>query len=155
MEFLNGKKLSSPSIVDEFEQRVGIRFPEVYRSVALQNDGASLYPGRSAVWNPRLGRNEFISCNALIPFEEDGNGEPTMSEVNFESTDIPEHIIAFGIEAGGYLFALDYRSGADPSVVLLHFGDMIEYEAQILPVAPSFEEFLANLQPRPDQPESP
>lgn len=155
MEFLNGKKLSSQSSLDDFERRVGITFPALYRSVASEKDGASLEPSLVTVWNPVLGRDQHISCDALIPFEEDGNGEPTMVEVNFEFPNIPDGVIAFGTEAGGYLFGFDYRAGPEPSIVLLHFGDMSDDGSSSTPVARSFDEFLAGLQPRPDHPEVP
>lgn len=78
-----------------------------------------------------------------------------MTEVNFEFPNIPDGVVAFGVEAGGYLFGFDYRTGPEPSIVLLHFGDMSDDGSQSIPVARSFEEFLASLQPRPDHPEEP
>jgi len=64
---------------------------------------------------------------------------------------LPRNVIALGIEAGGILFAFDYRkdpSTDDPPIVC-YFGEY-EDEFAILPAASSFDAFLNSLRSEND-----
>lgn len=148
VRFDRGGRLETDAAIVAFEARRGIRFPVSYRNAVSSNDGAYLRPSLVWVWNPLSRRNECISCAALIPFEDQGSGEMTMDESHTDLPDFLDGIVSFGVEGGGYLFAFDYRTcKADPPVVLLHYGTVLDNVLQILPVAESFEEFLTKLRP--------
>lgn len=132
-------------MIRAFEKQIGYKLPEEYVAIVLDHDGALLDPTEVTVWNPLKESHEEIGCHALLPFMETDDGCLSMWQENIRGDPFVEGVIIFGIEAGGYLFGFDYRNGGDPSVVLLHFGDMIEYGHQLLPVAASFTEFLGSL----------
>lgn len=150
VRFDRGGRLETDAAIVAFETAHGIRFPAPYRSIVASNDGAYLHPDLVWVWNPLRRRNECIGCAALIPFEDHGSGGMTMEDYNTDLPDFLDGIVSFGVEGGGYLFAFDYRTcKADPSVVLLHYGTVLENVLQILPVAVSFDDFLGKLRPDP------
>jgi len=98
------------------------------------------------VADPVSGEPMNIGCNSLIPFRSYESYEDTMEKVNNGSVEgLPAKVIAFGSEAGGILFAFDFRGDVsdDPPVVFFAPGYLADHE--IFPAAPSFSEFMDNL----------
>lgn len=152
MQFQNGKQISRDHI-REFEAAHRKKMPPAYFEIVTFHDGASLFPNLCPVIDPIDGTPTVFGCDQLIPFV--GNEAEvgyTMDSANSGSIDgLPKELIAFGIEAGGILFAFDYRkdpSTDDPPIVC-YFGEY-EDEFAIFPAASSFDTFINSLRSEDD-----
>ena len=139
-----GKLLSDPSSIDVFERTFDLKLPSAFVRGATAHDGGSFDPSGIDVFDPVLQRTERQSCEMLIDF---GTGD--MQATNGGRIDgLPKDVIAFARDAGGWVFAFDYRGlteRLDPAVVL--FVPDYEDDQCILSVADSFDEFVARLVP--------
>lgn len=142
MEFLRGKPLTDTSILTDWEAGSGCTLPDAYKAIIVESDGGRPHPSLCPIFDPVLSREQKIGFDVLISVQR-GH----FVEYNTELHGRPVGLVAFGEEAGGYLFCFDYRyhQGSDPPVVLY----IPEYSAgeNVLSAAPSFGEFLAKLVP--------
>jgi len=150
-EFKYGEPLiDADAILAAFEQRHGIVLPTSYKSAVRENDGDYPKPASCLIYDFVRERSIPIACDRLIPF---GGGEMDQVCQPEAIAMLPDHILPFGEEAGGLVFAFDYRGeicAEGPPVVL--FVPDYAPDNSILPVAASFEDFLAGLSlstPRP------
>jgi hypothetical protein len=140
MIFEYGHPLRDLSVVDRFERKLGHGLPKSYKSMVLENDGAHIFPSGVFAHNPETDRQEWICCDALVPFEADDSF--SMETVNFDDTYRPgSGLVVFGIEAGGYMFAFDYRTSKEPKIVL--FANDLTVEPGF--VADNFDDFVASM----------
>lgn len=89
----------------------------------------------------------MVSLGALIPFTSLGDEYSTMDSLHFGGGDVvPNGIIAFASEGGGYKWGFDYRGNrahADPPIVLLHRDNLEKH--YVVPAAANFQDLLRKL----------
>jgi len=132
--FLNTSGPVGDEDVAEFERRHAIRLPRSYRSFLLETNGGA--PKPSAV----AGRQ--------VEYLYSLNGSRDSLDLEFAQgtfVDLPPLHIAVGIDPFGNPFVLDCSSGA---VCLLEHRRG-EGEHELMPLAASFDAFLALLEDAP------
>jgi SMI1/KNR4 family protein SUKH-1 len=118
------------------EALLGVRFPDSYRTLLLEFNGAcgdAEFPllekergGSIGVWM------------SLLPWDRQSVWS-TLSAA-WEEHELPRRLIPFGMDGGGNFVCFDYRHSDVPSVVFWHHE--LDAEEGIFPVAATFEEFL-------------
>ena len=124
--------------IEGAEALLGVRFPDSYRALLLEFNGA--YGGAEF---PLLDRERGGSIGvwlSLLPWDTESVWS-TLSA--WGEHGLPHQLIPFGEDGGGNYVCLDYRHSDVPPVVFWHHE--LEAEEGIFPVAATFEDFLGIL----------
>jgi len=143
-----GKPIEDWAIIERFQAERGLSLPQKFLEIVRDNDGASLIGPSVEYLNPETRKGESVGCDALIPFQTfPGEEGSTMADLNVPGNPVIEDgLIVFAREAGGYLFAFDYRANRDtldPPVVLINRDNTPPDD--VIRLSDSFTEFFDRL----------
>ena len=124
--------------IEGAEALLGVRFPDSYRALLPELNGAC---GEAEFPLPDEERGGSIGVwLSLLPWD----AESVWSTLSaWGEHELPRRLIPFGEDGGGNYVCFDYRHSDVPSVVFWHHE--LEAEEGIFPVAATFEEFLRML----------
>jgi len=137
--------------IASLEQRLGVRFPESYRSLVSERQGGSPRDACFAFTHPRLGAVETC-VGRMLTIDEEAGYSISRALANLDvDRQLPDGLIPFASEPGGDFVCFDYRSASktqDPSVV--YWSHERDKEDSVSALAPSFDAFLDMLRPDED-----
>ncbi len=135
------------SVIVEFEKKIGIRFPLVYKKLMKLNNGLQFLEN-SFEFNDSDGK-KYGSSFSFCAF-----GEVLGSDAieDYQDYDIYgyENIVTFGLNGGCDYIAFDYRQNPttdNPSVVIMYHDEYIKDEngnakMRVIQIADNFDDFL-------------
>lgn len=133
----------SPAMLDGAELVLGISFPDTFRTIACQYDGAS---GSAAFPVPGVqnlsGIGSWLSYRPWLP------QSVWFWLSNWSEHELPNTVVPFAEDGGGNLMCLDYRAGPIPSVARW-FHELSGADG-LFTVAESFEQWLETVVPDPE-----
>lgn len=150
VEWLFPKPSPTDSTVDHLEALVGYKFPQSYKDVACNYNGAYSKPSECL-----LGRPQGMSFNNLIAISFPGdefNGERICEIIKGLGGRLPKNVVPFAADPAGNYFCFDFNrlsGNSEPSIVFWDHED--EDPEQHDPwmavtfVCDSFERLIASL----------
>ncbi|WBW95933.1 SMI1/KNR4 family protein [Oceanirhabdus sp. W0125-5] len=121
-----GGNVIDPSIIEELEAELGVVFPDDYKSVILQHNGASIVPFAFKVGEMVESINNFHKVDEKYHFSDER---------------LPDGIIPFARDAGDNQICFDYREG-NISILFWDYGSPKNDGLDLSLIANSFKEFL-------------
>lgn len=126
LNFIRGNRVEVV-ILEKLEAELGLVFPESYRNMILEHNGARVKPNAYRISNRVESINNFFDINKTYEF---------FNEL------LPSKLVPIGRDAGDNLICLDFRQ-EDSTPVLFWDYEIAEISSGALSfVADSFEEFL-------------
>lgn len=140
LEWDEGREVSIEEFY-EVESKLGITFPDDYKTVVVKNDGG--LPSLPALDFAKFKEKVFVG---LIPLSKSNDyAEPIISYMSSFDEELPKGIIPFGEDPFGNLYCFDYRSNSQPTIAYWNHEDEMNANNQFTYVAKNFSEFLYSL----------
>jgi cell wall assembly regulator SMI1 len=134
-------------VIDNLEHTLGIKFPPDFRQVIHRcHGGVPVERSAFDYEDPSIGKTGS-GIGALMTLYPDDTGS-ILTTLRLLAIDeqLPDKVIPFADDGGGDMMCLDYREDPDhPKVV--YWSHEEEKDKSIIPLADSFTEFLAMLEP--------
>lgn len=125
----------TPARFDEVQTELGVVFPDDYKECVRRCNGGRPLKNAFVVQDPDIGRS-VSGIGVLLSFAED-DSENILKTYRLLSPFLPKGAIPVSDDGGGDFVCLDYSSGGSPTVGYWNHG-----ESELVPLAPSFSEFL-------------
>jgi hypothetical protein len=141
---------AAPSIIDEYEKRLGRKFPPDYKTIVSANNGAFVDEKDAFQFLSNLTKkNETHGLGLLHAFGEcDVYSETIEYSLSHKPFGFPDGVVSFARGGGGDLLCFDYRgcpSPDAPKIIVWHLGGEPGTIEESSPVANSFDELLSML----------
>ncbi|NVJ60762.1 MAG: SMI1/KNR4 family protein [Gammaproteobacteria bacterium] len=135
-----------PYIIEEFEEKVGFKFPNSYKNLVTEYNGAFLLNEKIIkIYNNYFNQELNIDLGMFLPFDAGIDSSETM-ERSFQSASnyLPKGIILFSSLADGDALCFDYRTGEknNPKIKVFHFGGNERQGTLTSDVASNFDELI-------------
>lgn len=135
------------SLIEEFEKRIGRKFPPSYKEIVVKHNGA-FSKGKDAFrFFSNLTRDYTVYGLGLL--HAYGNVDSVTETMEWSWRHKPEFfpdgLVSFSRDGGGNLICFDYRADPatdNPPIVVWHHEGRPGTSEEISPVANSFDEFL-------------
>lgn len=131
----NCRQSRSEVDVRRAEQALGVAFPSTYRDCVRECHGGTPSPNRFSFRDPDIGTMES-SLAVLLSLDPD-DPENLLDAHGRLAPILPQGAVPFADDGGGDFMCFDFSNPGEASVGYWHHG-----EAQLVPLAASFSEFL-------------
>ena len=138
---------ASVEMIRDVEERLGVEYPEDFRSMAPSIHGAETAAHSAFVLqHPTLGEIRS-GIDRILSFDPDSTFFVLSTTNAFRSDSIlPVEVVPFAEDAGGDLVAFDFRHKPARVVYVATAAAEEESDRHIYPLAPSFTAFLEMLE---------
>lgn len=124
--FIGGNSIE-PSIIKELEADLGVVFPDDYKSMIIQHNGASIVPFAFKVGENVESLNNFHKVDEKFHFSDER---------------LPDGIVPFARDAGDNQICFDYRVDSNVRILFWDYGTPKNDGVDLTLIANSFKEFL-------------